>query len=114
MRILDHRFYGKRLSLVILFVASCVLSSPSWAVNWTAESKVSYIRTYDGVDFSIGLVSQQCENQKNYFFVTGLPKNETFYSTALAAFLSDKRVRISYQPASDGVHCIVNGIWILN
>ncbi len=97
-----------------IFLAAVLLAitGPSFAANWTVPSKVSYVRTYDGVTFSIGLVDQQCENQKDYFQVSDRADNKTFYSIAYGAFLGDKRVRLSYTLSASGVHCVVDGIWV--
>lgn len=97
-----------RQFFVLLLLAAT--ASPSWALNWTVASKVSYVRTYDGVTFSIGLTDQQCENQKDYFYVVDRTKNETFYSIALAAYMSGTKIYLSYKLDPSGAHCLVDGI----
>ena len=97
----------------ILVIALLVLvMEAAMALNWTVESTVSFVRTYDGVTFSIGLTDQQCENEKSYFLVHNRTNNETFYSIAYAAFLAGKKIRLSYTADANGVHCTVDGIWV--
>jgi len=82
------------------------------ALNWTKDAKVNFVRTYDGVTYSIGLVGQSCPNQKNYFYVNDRKNNNSFNTIALSSLMSGKSVRISYTLDPNGVHCFVNGIWI--
>ena len=101
-----------KLKLMLATLLSTVLSIQASAVNWTVNSEVSYLRTYDGVTFSIGLKDERCQNEKDYFYVHDRADNQSFYSMALSAMLANKRVRISYVLDANGTHCSVDGIWI--
>ena len=109
---IEDRGRKVRTRQFLVLLSLTAMASPSWALNWTVDSKVSYVRTYDGVTFSIRLADQRCENQKEYFYVYDRTKNETFYSMALAAFLSGAKIRLSYTLDPNGAHCFVDGIRI--
>lgn len=98
---------------IFCVIILCVISASANALDWTEESTVKYVRTYDGVDYSIGLNETRCENSKDYYQVQNKGNNDTFYSIALAALLSGKKVKIYYEVSSGGIHCYVQGIWII-
>lgn len=90
----------------------CLVATSAFALNWTPESVVSYVRTYDGVSYSIGLQDFQCINQKDYFYVVDRADNKAFSAIALTSLTAGKKVTISYRSDIDSVHCYVDGISI--
>ena len=98
----------------IIIGALFFMSTSAVALVWTGESVVSFVRTYNGVDFSIGLKDFECPNEKNYYFVTNRADNASFSAIALTSLTTGKKVNISYESTIDAVHCYVNGIWIVN
>ena len=100
-------------NIKILIAITAVLIAPDvFARNWTPESVVSYVRTYDGVTYSIGLADVSCVNSKDYFYVNNRADNKAFSAIALASLTTGKKVRISYNSDIDSTHCYVDGIWI--
>lgn len=97
----------KYITILLLLV-----SAQASALNWTKDAQVSFVRTYDGTTYSIGLVGETCPNQKGYFYVKDRENNDSFYAIALSSLMSGKPVRVSYVLDANGVHCFVDGIWI--
>jgi len=91
-----------------------LLSTNIWSAQiWSDAYDVSYVRTYDGDTYSIGLNGFRCPNDKDYFYVGDRVNNQSFHAIALASLTTGKKVKILYEPAQDTTHCYVKGIWII-
>lgn len=94
--------------ITLLFASIC-----SQADTWTEPTTVSYVRTYDGLSYSVGLTGIRCQNSKDYFQVQGKGDNNPFFTIALSSLMSDKNVRVLYDLDPNGTHCFVKAIWIV-
>jgi len=104
------------ISRTALLLTSAVLTTlfamSAQADEWTAAATVSYVRTYDGTTWSIGLNGIICPNEKDYFYIYDRTNNNAVASVALAALAAQKRLLINYSVNADGIHCRVTGVWI--
>ena len=104
----------KNSKLVLIFITILFAINNAMASQWTKASVVSYVRTYDGIKFSIGLKDVTCTNSKDYFYVNDRADNKTFSAIALASLTANRKVLINYDNQIDKTHCYVKGIWIVN
>ncbi|MBL1277927.1 MAG: hypothetical protein COB30_017750 [Ectothiorhodospiraceae bacterium] len=103
-----------RLLISLIFLPLLFSYSHANADGWSPGSIVSYVRTYDGVNYSIGLKDFRCVNTKDYFFVSDRADNKSFYAIALTSLTAGKKVQILYNSDIDTQHCYVIGISILH